>query len=243
MNQLLKFFDTDEPQQVPVVEYKLVDGIYHLYTISTAAVKELRRFGVKMRLEINIYVGKSKNLPKDLAIEINEHRVNLPTDATIKTLEEKYEKYLRMMNAFRAMEKEIVKQEIKIVDFLLKNGIKLKIGSPMDSQIFIAKMKTRLHYQQSMRKSINEDALEKLAKKDPELAKCFDKEVINVVNEERLLEVLAKKSSIISSAIIEHIVGHSFVETKIFKHNSTKCKYCGGKKAKLTNECQKCGAK
>ena len=235
-SQLLSLFETEE--ELPVVEYRQLDGVYYLHTISVAAVRELRKLGIKTYLESSTYVGRTKSLPKSDTLLLSEHKVVIPTEDKVKSLEVKYSQYLKMMNAFRAMEKEILKQEAKIVDALLKSGLKIKVGSPKDSQLFIAKAKTRLHYQQSMRKSISEEALEKLAQKDPDLAKCFDKETINIINEDRLLEVLEKKPSSVSSSIIEYTASHSFVETKISKHE---CKHCGGKIHKATKQCKRCG--
>lgn len=235
-SQLLSLFDTEE--ESPIVEYRKFDGVYYLYTISVTAVRELRKLGVRMYLESSTYTGKTKTLPKSNSIVLSEHKVVVPSDDKIKSLEEKYTQYLKMMNAFRIMEKEILKQEARIVDSLLKSGLKIKVGSPKDSQLFLTKAKTRLHYQQSMRKNINEEALEKLALKDPDLAKCFDKETINIINEDRLLEVLAKKPSSVSSSIVEYVANHSFVETKISKHE---CKYCGGKVHRATKQCKRCG--
>ena len=234
LNLLLRIEEEEEDQ--PTVAYIRNEDGFVLYTISATAVRLLKKVRFDFDFHEQCFKANVKKLPAVTGVLFYEHQVKRPSEYHQGRLQSKYGKYLKMSAVRDKMTKAILQVEEELVAILLAHGLKLKPGSK-DSQLLVPDKKTRLHYQQSMHRILDEDALSIMMKKYPALKKCL--RVKKVVKLDRLMleELLGTLPASVVKKIMFFDINYSFVETKLKRPG---CKACGGKILKDGN-CKRCG--
>jgi hypothetical protein len=238
---LSEFFGPDAPAKPSVISYTESAGEYTLYTISSEAVSFLAKLKVKMVLDgkRQVFVGKCKALPRfpKKQFQLLKHEITLPTRLQVAKLQKLYSKYLQMAEVLRSMQEQVDKAELEVIDELKKHGLKIKPGSPEDSQLLMANEKVRIHYRQSLFKNIDDETVSKLSKKYPSLKSCVKTRKTEYIDKQAVLDLLPHLPASVAAKILTYEPVFSFMETKL---KEPECMYCGGKVHKRDKFCRHC---
>lgn len=153
------------------------DKKFLLMTNNEIAVERLKKKGVEIRYENHSYHSTVEELPQIPSIEYKQYKLKpiSPKDQAefeielqrLKDIEEAIDKINATYDA-----------QIKLVEKMVsKKGLKLKPHCPKDSIMFSVKHHERLHFKTSLKKIVDQEAIKQLAKKHPQLNKCFRKKV------------------------------------------------------------------
>lgn len=236
---LTAFLDIEEEEQAADVAYVKSDGKFLLFTISEKAIRLLKRVPFVFNSNNQAYQAEVKLLPKHPEVNLYEHKVKAPSDFQMKRLADKYSRYLKMLSVLEKMEREIEQLEDGMIDILQKHGLKLKPGSPQDSQLLVKNKNTRLHFQRKLSKIFDQAAIEELAEDYEELQDCIKIREVVYLDKAELAEVLPTLPSEVTQQILTIDENYCFVETHL---KSPDCNYCGRKVAR-SGHCTGCGVK
>jgi len=216
----------------PIVEWQRNGDFFQVFTLDAVAAKAVR---AKFDPAWGCYVGQARSLPVADAVTYQEFKTEPTTPAFRARLLALFTRYSKMQAVIAKMGDELEREEAKIVAALKANGLRLKPGLLEDTQALAAK--TRLHYCQSLYRYIDDEAVQRLMHKHPEIAKCVKTTTHEYLDEEALEEAVAKLPAYVSRAIYKVDVQTSMREITLKR---PECVHCGGKINKQ-GVCKHCG--
>lgn len=125
----------------------------------------------------------------------------------------------------------------KVLDKLIKNGVKAKPGAPEDAMMILPELNTRLHNQIHVHRSVDGEQLLKLAKSNKNLAKFIKYVKVLKIDRIGLLNALPSLPAKLVDKLVCVDISYTFATNRIKR---PKCRSCGGIVLKNSNKCKKC---
>jgi hypothetical protein len=213
------------------------DQKYLIMTNSAEVVDILRSKGIELRFENHSYHALVEELPLTPYLEFKKYQIKPISDAVRAEFETELQKFKDMMAAHEAMAETIGLQEELLTKMVKKKGLHLKPHLPNDSQMFSPMHSERLHVKQSLKTVIDQEAVEALMEKFPQLKKCFRKETRVLFDRDKFNKI----QMTLPAEAINKIVSYNEIESlNYYDLEEWECKHCGGKYTKK-GICKYCG--
>jgi hypothetical protein len=217
------------------VEYEVVSpGVYRLSSADPKVLK-LTSLGFRFDQKTRCFTCESQKLPTNPSISLKPYKKPVPPEASAKArITRNYEKLLKMRQVIEKMLDECDGVESLLIADLLAHGLKLKPGCPKDAELLVGK--TKLHHYLSVNRNVDQDELNRLAKKWPSLKKCFQKRVTYHLDKRALATILANLPESVEHSIIDYGAHYAFLESPV---KNPGCEHCGGM-LRRDKTCKRC---
>lgn len=213
------------------------DKKFLIMTNNETAVGMFRSVGINLNFENHSYHILVDELPLINGIEYKQYKIKPISDSDRKEIEVELQRLKDIEEAIQKMNETYEAQVSMLEKFVAKKGLKLKPHCPNDSQMFSEKHKERVHFKTSLRKIVDQEAIDALIEKHPQLKKCFKRKISKVFDRQEF----DKLSKTLPAESINKIV--SYEESKslnFYELPDYECTQCGGKFTKK-GVCKNCG--
>lgn len=220
-----------------LVSYIITNDKKFLVMTNNEFVVELLKKKVELRFENHSYHALVDELPIVNGIEYKQYKLKPIPQKEIDTFEVELQRLKDIEEALIGMQETLEAQEELIKKMVKRKGLKLKPHLPNDSLMFSPKHKERVHIKTSLRKIIDQEAIESMMKKHPQLGKCFKKRV-RIDFDRQMFEKIQKT---LPAEVINKIVSYDEVESmNFYELENYECSQCGGVYTKK-GVCKYCG--
>lgn len=213
------------------------DKKFLLMTNNEHAVGIFKSSGIEFRFENHSYHVLVNELPQINGIEYKQYKIKAISETDRKNIEIELQRLKDIEEAIAKMNETYEAQVSLLEKFVAKKGLKLKPHCPNDSQMFSAKHSERVHFKTSLKKMVDQEAVDSLMKKYPQLKKCYKKKT-NVVFDRHEFDKLSKT---LPAEAINEIVSYEEIQSlNFYELPDYECNQCGGKFTKK-GVCKNCG--
>lgn len=223
---------------VKLVSYMITgDSKYLIMTNDAHVVGVLESMGHQMRYENHSYHLLVDELPMSEFLEYRLYKVKPISESNISTLEVELQR-LKDIEAAMEQMNDTYEKQLKVLERMVKSkGLHLKPHLPKDSEMFSPKHKERVHFKTSLQQIIDQEVVEKLVGKFPQLKKCFRKKV-SIFFDRAMYNKIQKT---LPASAINQICSYNEVESlNFYELEEWECRNCGGKFTKK-GICKHCG--
>lgn len=213
------------------------DKKFLIMTNNEYAVEILKKKGVEVRFENHSYHALVEELPLVQNIEYKQYKLKPISAKDQQEFEIELQRLKDIEEAIAKINETYDAQNILLEKMVAKKGLKLKPHCPKDSQMYSIKHHERVHFKTSLRKIVDQEVVEELMKKHPQLGKCFKKKV-SVIFDRHEFDKISKT---LPAEAINKIVSYDEVQSlNFYDLPDYECTQCGGKFTKK-GVCKNCG--